>query len=174
MEQETVSGSGISWAICKSAPRSRQITTPASHHSVFLQAGCPSCHPSNSVKALKASRLSVHYVFNLSFHTACLNALYLYSACLFCHLHVFFGLCHGYVGEILLVGVITQVFAFCLCYANKGVTYGGGGLALSIAVVQSLYLSVCLSHALSSKRFILLLRLLQNTNRKPHSGSQAY
>ena len=33
--QETVSGSGISWAICKSAPRSRQITTPAPHHSVF-------------------------------------------------------------------------------------------------------------------------------------------
>jgi len=29
LEQETVSGSGISWAICKSAPRSRQITTPA-------------------------------------------------------------------------------------------------------------------------------------------------
>ena len=26
---------GISWAICKSAPRSRQITTPAPHHSVF-------------------------------------------------------------------------------------------------------------------------------------------
>jgi len=30
-----VSGSGISWAICKYAPRSRQITTPAPHHSVF-------------------------------------------------------------------------------------------------------------------------------------------
>ena len=29
---ETVSGSGISWAICKSAPRSRQIITPAPHH----------------------------------------------------------------------------------------------------------------------------------------------
>ena len=29
LKQETVSGSGISWAICKSAPRSRQITTPA-------------------------------------------------------------------------------------------------------------------------------------------------
>ena len=27
LKQETVSGSGISWAICKSAPRSRQITT---------------------------------------------------------------------------------------------------------------------------------------------------
>ena len=29
LKQETVSGSGISWAICKSAPCSRQITTPA-------------------------------------------------------------------------------------------------------------------------------------------------
>ena len=35
LEQETVSGSGISWAICKFAPRSRQITMPAPHHSVF-------------------------------------------------------------------------------------------------------------------------------------------
>ena len=30
-----MSGSGISWAICKSASRSRQTTTLASHHSVF-------------------------------------------------------------------------------------------------------------------------------------------
>jgi len=29
LKQETASGSGISWAICKSAPCSRQITTPA-------------------------------------------------------------------------------------------------------------------------------------------------
>ena len=35
LKQETVSGSGIRWAICKSAPRSRQITMPAPHHSVF-------------------------------------------------------------------------------------------------------------------------------------------
>ena len=35
LNQETVSGSGISWAICKSAPRSRQITMPAPHQSVF-------------------------------------------------------------------------------------------------------------------------------------------
>jgi len=37
LKQETVSGSGISWAICKSASRSRQRTTPASHHSVFYR-----------------------------------------------------------------------------------------------------------------------------------------
>ena len=36
LKQGTVSGSGISWAICKSAPRSRQITTPAPHHSSFF------------------------------------------------------------------------------------------------------------------------------------------
>ena len=40
--------------MCKSAPRSRQITMPAPHCSDFLQAGCPSCSPTNSVKALKA------------------------------------------------------------------------------------------------------------------------
>ena len=27
----------------------------STHHSVFLQAGCPSCHPTNSVKVLKAA-----------------------------------------------------------------------------------------------------------------------
>ena len=54
-----VSGSGISWAICKSAYRSRQMTTPTPHHSVFSQAGCPSCHPTNSVKALKATAVTL-------------------------------------------------------------------------------------------------------------------
>ena len=37
LKQETVSGSGISWVICKSAPHFRQIITPASHHSVFYR-----------------------------------------------------------------------------------------------------------------------------------------
>jgi len=42
------------------------------HHAVFLQAGCPSCHPTNSVKALKALLIMValwnradHYIFAL-------------------------------------------------------------------------------------------------------------
>ena len=37
LEQEIVSGSGISWTICKSAPRSRQITTPEPNHSDFYK-----------------------------------------------------------------------------------------------------------------------------------------
>jgi len=35
LKQETVSGSGISWAICKSTPCPRQIAMPAPHHPVF-------------------------------------------------------------------------------------------------------------------------------------------
>ena len=53
LKQETVNGSSISWAVWKSGPRSRQITTPAPP-TQFLQAGCPSCRPTNSAKALKA------------------------------------------------------------------------------------------------------------------------
>jgi len=49
LKQETVSGSGISWAICKSAPRSRQITTPAPDHSVFYRPGTlPAAQPTAS------------------------------------------------------------------------------------------------------------------------------
>jgi len=45
-----VSGSGISWAICKSAPRSRQITTTsAPHHSVFYRPDAlPAAQPTAS------------------------------------------------------------------------------------------------------------------------------
>jgi len=37
LKQETVSGNGTSWAICKSASHSRQITMPAPHHSLFYR-----------------------------------------------------------------------------------------------------------------------------------------
>ena len=72
LEQEIVSGSGISWAICKSALCSRQITMPAPHSLLsFLQAGCSSCHPTNSVKALKAKAMkantSVYHWQNITF-----------------------------------------------------------------------------------------------------------
>ena len=69
-----MSGSGVIWAICKSALRSRQITTPAPHHS-FLQAGSPSCRPTNSVKALKA----VTYGIKLKISTASSLSMSKYS-----------------------------------------------------------------------------------------------
>jgi len=49
----------LGYTVCKSASRSREITTPAPHHSVFLQAGCPSCRPTNSIKALKELTLAI-------------------------------------------------------------------------------------------------------------------
>jgi len=50
LKQETVHGSGISWAICKSAPRSRQITMPAPHCSVFYR---PDALPASQPTASK-------------------------------------------------------------------------------------------------------------------------
>ena len=66
-----MSGSGISWlAICKSAPRSWQITTPPLS---FLQAGCTSCRPTKSVKALKAHITGFHFV------SICIHGLLFYG-----------------------------------------------------------------------------------------------
>ena len=45
--------------ICKSAPRSRQNNHASTSPLSYLQAGCPSCRPTNSVKALKASSLAL-------------------------------------------------------------------------------------------------------------------
>jgi len=49
LKQQTVSGSGISWAICKSGPCSNQTTTPAPHHSVFYRPDAlPAAQPTAS------------------------------------------------------------------------------------------------------------------------------
>ena len=56
LKQETVSGSGISWAICKSAPCSREITMPAPNHSVFYR---PDALPATQPTASKHGRPSV-------------------------------------------------------------------------------------------------------------------
>ena len=45
LKQETVSDSGISWAICKSASRSRQITMPVPHHSSYFTGRMPFLPP---------------------------------------------------------------------------------------------------------------------------------
>jgi len=42
---------------------------------LFLQAGCPSCHPTNSVKALKANIISVKKIGYPFFMFACPSIL---------------------------------------------------------------------------------------------------
>ena len=71
LKQETVSGSGISWAVCKSAPSSRQITMAAPHHSVFYR---PDALPAAQRTASK------HFVFLPSVHWRMCVCVYLYSA----------------------------------------------------------------------------------------------
>ena len=42
---------------CKAPVKS---SPPTNQHPTFLQAGCPSCHPTNSVKALKGKSITFH------------------------------------------------------------------------------------------------------------------
>ena len=51
-----MSGKGISWAICKSAPRFRQITMPVPHHSVFYRPDAlPAAQPTASKQKISPS-----------------------------------------------------------------------------------------------------------------------
>ena len=63
LKHETVSGSGISWAMCKSPPRSRQITAPAPHHSVFYRPDAlPAAQPTASKHRRQASGYNEMYI----------------------------------------------------------------------------------------------------------------
>ena len=56
---------------------SLQLTTPAPHHSEFLQAGCPFCHPTNSIKALKANIIPLSKQLHDNFTTSKVPHLWL-------------------------------------------------------------------------------------------------
>jgi len=88
LEQERVSGSGISWAICKSAPCPRQITMPASHCSIFYR---PDALPATQPTASK--------------HTSHYNFMFLLHNCLLCNVHIFIVLdSNAFSALTLLVG----------------------------------------------------------------------
>ena len=53
-----MSGSGISWAICKSAPRSRQTTTPAPH-TLFFTGRMPFLPPNQLCQSTEGTCLPV-------------------------------------------------------------------------------------------------------------------
>ena len=58
LKQETVGGSRISWAMCKSSPRSRQITMPTPHCSDFYR---PDALPDAQPTASKHWRLAMQH-----------------------------------------------------------------------------------------------------------------
>ena len=61
-----MSGSGINWAVCKSAPCSRQITTPAPHRSVFYR---PDALPAAQPTVSKHWRQKCNYNIIISWPT---------------------------------------------------------------------------------------------------------
>jgi len=61
LKQETVMAKASAGSVCTSL----QTPTPATHHSVFLQAGCPSCRPTDSIKALKALVMDLKHYINV-------------------------------------------------------------------------------------------------------------
>jgi len=65
LKQETVSSSGISWAICKSAPRSRQTTTPASTTKVFFTGWMPFLPPNQQRQSNEGLSASQHASYHI-------------------------------------------------------------------------------------------------------------
>ena len=61
-KQETVSGSDISWAVCKSAPHSRQITMPAPHYSFFFTGRMPFLPPNQQRQSTEGTEVLQHYL----------------------------------------------------------------------------------------------------------------
>jgi len=57
LKQETVSGSRISWAICKSARHSRQITMPAPHQ--FFTGRMPFLPPNQQRQITEGTQYSI-------------------------------------------------------------------------------------------------------------------
>jgi len=80
LKQETLSGSGISWAICKSAPRSRQITTPTPQQLSFFYR--PDALPAAQPKVSKHWRQVVK--FKVFIKTNNINICARYSNTVWC------------------------------------------------------------------------------------------
>jgi len=59
LKQETVSGSGISWSMCKSASRFRQIIMPVPHHSSFFTGRMPFLPPNQQRQSTEGKFLKL-------------------------------------------------------------------------------------------------------------------
>ena len=111
-----MSGSGISWAICKSAPCSRQTTTPAPHHSVFTSR-MPFLLPNQQRQSTEGTK---HWVVIAMFSTLlCL----LCSSVIWSSYHKSMLASSDYEGTVTLwdafAGVKTRVFQVCRHFPHR-------------------------------------------------------
>jgi len=106
LKQETVSSSGISWALCKSAPRSRQITTPAPHHSVFYRPDAlPATQPVLCVSRLQLFQctVAVHIVVIMKAEN------FVKASCLWIHYQIFMLSCLVCIAAITFMCTCTTL-----------------------------------------------------------------
>ena len=100
LKQETVSGSGFSWAICKSAPRSRQITMPSPHHSVFFTGRMPFLPPNQQRQSTEGTVCLRHtWCVILSVCMLCVQAIHVLGvleAYMVCNCVCVYAMCPGY------------------------------------------------------------------------------
>ena len=110
-------GSGISWTICKSfAPRSKQITTPVPHHSVFT-GRMPFLPPNQQRQSTEGTNRYIYYLHNKTFR---INHPDLLNSILFCG--AFFTHCrHQQVSRAN--GSLTNTPLALLCMAEIHTTY---------------------------------------------------
>jgi len=125
LEQEIVSGSGMSWAICKSAPRPRHVTTPASHHSVFT--GLMPFLPPNEQHQSTEGRLWE------TFFVICSSGL-ICVVCFICYIVFYYP----------------RIYAKCRYSHGSSICWFACSAEISDHYYQSRCLSVCLSVILSS------------------------
>ena len=89
-----MSGSGISWAICKSAPRSWQITTPVPNHSVFYRPDAlPAAQPTASKHWRHKLKNKLIFIFLCSHYFLAFNILLRKQMCACMNVGVFFHMC---------------------------------------------------------------------------------
>ena len=106
LKQETVGGSGTSWAImqvCTSLQTDNHTSTPPLL--CFLQAGCPSCRPTNSVKALKATSCRQPTIQTKHYHRSKLVIILKYILAVLCQVRAAHRIVCG-VDLFLLVGEV--------------------------------------------------------------------
>jgi len=128
-----VSGSGISWPICKSAPRSRQITTPALHRSVFYRPNAlpvaqstASKHWRQITKTTSSTQTCFRLSFSIVWSTLVISrstrCMFWTSSSLECRIWFSRALSTGSVGEIASTcGLYAEepVSWFCTFTDNK-------------------------------------------------------
>jgi len=134
MKQETVSGSGISWAICKSAPRSRQITMPAPHQSQpdALPATKPTAsNKSNRIPYQMFTVISVPWMVNVIFvsivrcsfvhRQVCVRVAQYYCVCTFLSYfcHIFLPLLSFLLRWSSLQVIVTYHYGLCCRYTEN-------------------------------------------------------